>query len=87
MNTNKLTQKSAEALRGAQELAVQYGNPQIEQAHLLCALVFQQDGLVPQLLTRMGMTVESFRAAAGAEVEKLPRSPAPAAATPISLPT
>ena len=73
MNTNKLTQKSAEAIRSAQELAVQYGNPQIEQAHLLCALVFQEDGLVPQLMTRMGMTIESFRAAAGAEVEKLPK--------------
>ncbi len=73
MNTNKLTQRSAEAIRSAQELAVQYGNPQIEQAHLLCALVFQEDGLVPQLLTRMGLTIESFRAAAGAEVEKLPK--------------
>ena len=73
MNTNRLTQKSAEAIRSAQELAVQYGNPQMEQAHLLCALVFQEDGLIPQLLTKMGLTVESFRAAAGAEVEKLPK--------------
>ena len=73
MNTNKLTQRSAEAIRSAQELAVQYGNPQIEQVHLLCSLVFQEDGLVPQLLTRMGLTIESFRAAVGAEVEKLPK--------------
>ncbi len=73
MNTNKLTQKSAEAIRSAQELAIQYGNPQMEQAHLLCALVFQEDGLIPQLLTKMGLTIESFRAAAGAEVEKLPK--------------
>ena len=73
MDTNKLTQKSAEAIRSAQELAVQYGNPQIEQVHLLCSLIFQEDGLVPQLLTRMGLTIESFRAAVGAEVEKLPK--------------
>ena len=73
MDTNKLTQKSAEAIRNAQELAVQYGNPQIEQVHLLCSLIFQEDGLVPQLLTRMGLTIESFRAAVGAEVEKLPK--------------
>ncbi len=73
MDANKLTQKSAEAIRSAQELAVQYGNPQMEQVHLLCALIFQEDGLVPQLLTRMGLTIESFRAAAGAEVEKLPK--------------
>ncbi len=73
MNVNKLTQKSAEAVRSAQELAIQYGNPQMEQAHLLCALVFSEDGLIPHLLTKMGLTVESFRAAAGAEVEKLPK--------------
>ena len=73
MDTNKLTQKSAQALKGAQELATEYGNPQIEQSHLLCSLVFQEDGLIPQLLTKMGITVESFRAAVGAEVEKLPK--------------
>ena len=73
MDTNKLTQKSAEAIRNAQELAIQYGNPQIEQVHLLCSLIFQEDGLVPQLLTKMGLTLESFRAAVGAEVEKLPK--------------
>ena len=35
MNAEKLTQKSAEAIRSAQEIALEYGNPQIEQVHLL----------------------------------------------------
>ena len=39
MNAEKLTQKSAEAIRTSQALAQEYGNPQIEQIHLLCALL------------------------------------------------
>ncbi len=73
MNTQKLTQKSMEALQGAQRLSTEYGNPQIEQSHLLLALVDQEGGFVPQLLTNMGLTVESFRAAVKAEVEKQPK--------------
>ena len=73
MNANKFTQKSLEALQSAQQVAQEHGNQQIEQAHLLSALVNQEDGLIPQLLTAMGMTLPSFRAAVGAEVEKLPK--------------
>ena len=39
MNADKLTQKSAEAIRTAQDLAQEYGNPQIEQIHLFCGLL------------------------------------------------
>ena len=39
MNFEKLTQKSAEAIRAAQSLAREHGSPQIEQLHLLCALL------------------------------------------------
>ena len=73
MNMNQFTQKSLEAVQAAQTLATEYGNQQIEQVHLLCALVEQEGGFVPQLLTHMGMTVESFDAALRHEVEKLPK--------------
>ena len=73
MNTQKLTQKSMEAIQAAQRLSQEYGNPQIEQSHLLLALVEQERGFIPQLLTHMGLTVESFRAALRALVEKLPK--------------
>jgi len=73
MNMNRLTQKSLAAIQSAQSIAVEHGNQQIEQAHLLCALVGDEEGLVPQLLTAMGMTLPSFRAAVQAQVEKLPR--------------
>ena len=73
MNANQFTQKSLEAIQSAQDIAREYGNQQIEQAHLLFALLRQEDGLVPQLLKRMGMTLPSFEAAVKAEVEKLPK--------------
>ncbi len=73
MNANKFTQKSLEAIQAAQSLATEYGNQQIEQPHLLLALLQAENGLVPQLLSNMGITVASFQAAVKAEVEKLPR--------------
>ena len=73
MNANKYTQKSLEAVQEAQAIAVDYGNQQIEQPHLLLALVAAEDGLVPQLLTRMGLTVPSFEAAVKDQVARLPR--------------
>ena len=73
MNMNQFTQKSLEAIQSAQNLAVQHGNQQIEQPHLLLALVEQEGGFIPQLLTHMGLTVESFRAAVRHEVEILPK--------------
>lgn len=63
MNAEKLTQKSAEAIRSAQEIALEYGNPQIEQVHLLWALLQDSEGLIPQLLAGMGVTVPSLQAA------------------------
>ncbi len=73
MNMNQFTQKSLEAIQNAQSIAAQHGNQQIEQSHLLLALVEQEGGFIPQLLTNMGLTVESFRAAVRHEVEILPK--------------
>ena len=73
MNMNQFTQKSLAAIQGAQDLAQEYGQQQIEQQHLLLALLNDEQGFIPQLLTAMGMTVPSFQAAVKAEVEKLPK--------------
>ena len=73
MNMNQFTQKSLAAIQGAQDIATQHGNQQIEQEHLLLALLSDQQGFIPQLLSAMGMTVPSFTAAVTAEVEKLPK--------------
>ncbi len=55
MNTQKLTQKSIEAIQSAQSLAVSRSNQQIDQLHLLLALLTQQNGLIPQLIQSMGI--------------------------------
>ncbi len=73
MNANQFTQKSLEAIQDAQNIAQEYGNQQIEQVHLLSALLRQEDGLIPQLLTKMGLTVPSLNAAVNAEIGKLPK--------------
>jgi len=70
---NQFTQKSLEAVQNAQTIAQEYGNQQIEQVHLLYALLEQENGLIPQLLGGMGLTVPSLEAAVRKEVEELPR--------------
>ena len=54
MNTEKLTQKTIEALRGAQNAATENGNPSVEEEHLLYALLTQPDGLVGEVMRSVG---------------------------------
>ena len=72
MTFNNYTQKSLEAVQSAQNIAVQHSNQQLEQIHLLLALLQQDGGLTPQLLRKMGVSTESLETAAKAEVRKLP---------------
>ncbi len=72
MNFNTYTQKSMEAVQSAQNLAVQNSHQQLEQEHLLLALLQQEGGLIPQLLRKMDVTVESMEAAAADALKKLP---------------
>ena len=72
MNFNHYTQKSLEAVQSAQQLAVSSSHQQLEQVHLLLALLRQEGGLIPQLLRKMDITVESLEAAAVSELRKIP---------------
>ncbi len=73
MNLQKFTQKSIEAIQNAQSYAVEYGNPQIEQQHLLAAFLRQEEGLIHGLLQKMNVNVNGFLQAVENEVKKLPR--------------
>ncbi len=73
MNAQKFTQKSIAAINEAQNMAVEYQNPQIETIHLLCALLADGEGLIPQLLQKMGIDVQTARREAEAEAGRLPR--------------
>lgn len=79
MDINKLTQKSREAVQDAQALTIEYGNTQIEQAHLLYALLAQENGLIPQMLAKMEIDPEAVKADARRRSAACPRSAAPAA--------
>ena len=72
MSNNSYTQKSMEAIQRAQALAVERGQQQLEQAHLLCALLEDAQGLISQLLIKMGKDAEQFRGAAEQVMDALP---------------
>lgn len=64
---DKLTVKAQEALQAAQDIAEKGGQQQLEPIHFLGALVAQRDGVVPPLLSRLGVRPEAL----AAEIDKL----------------
>lgn len=73
MNMNKMTQKSLEAIQLAQTLAVENSNQQIEQSHLLYALISQDGGVCAQLLIKMGIDIGSFGLAVKKSIDSFPK--------------
>jgi len=73
MNMQKFTQKSLEAIQNAQSSAIEYGNPMLDQQHLLLALLQQEDGLIPQLLQKMNVNVNGLTQTVENEVKRMPR--------------
>ena len=61
MNIQKFTQKSMEAVQDCEKLAYEYGNQEIEQEHLLVALLQQENGLIPQMIEKMEIQLEHFK--------------------------
>ena len=55
MNINKFTQKSLQAVQGCEKTAIEYGNQEIVQEHLLYALLTQDDSLILKLIEKMGL--------------------------------
>ena len=58
MNMQKFTQKSLEALQNAQQIAIQNQNSQVEQEHLMLALINDENGLIKELLEKMKISQE-----------------------------
>ena len=73
MNTSKLTQKSLEVVQEAQSIAIRNSNQQIEQPHLLLALLADENGLIPELLVKMGIDASAVRDRAEDCVNALPK--------------
>ncbi|MEG2288070.1 MAG: Clp protease N-terminal domain-containing protein, partial [Ruthenibacterium sp.] len=72
MNPQKLTQKSTEAIQSAQTLAVEYENQALCPEHLFCALLQQENGLIPQLFQKMGAEPGNLTAAFAKKISELP---------------
>jgi ATP-dependent Clp protease ATP-binding subunit ClpB len=73
MNLEKYTQKSQESIVNAQRLAQEYNHQSIEPAHLLLALLSQDEGVVPAVVTRIAGSVEGLRSAIRQDLEGRPR--------------
>ncbi|PWM35852.1 MAG: ATP-dependent chaperone ClpB [Oscillospiraceae bacterium] len=74
MNTEKLTQKTIEALRGAQNAATENGNPSVEEEHLLYALLTQPDGLVGEVMRSVGASPEDMIAELDRLIAQFPKA-------------
>jgi ATP-dependent Clp protease ATP-binding subunit ClpB len=73
MNMEKYTQKSQEAILNAQRLAQEYNHQAIEPAHLLLALLRQEDGVVPALVTKVAGSILALREEVRQELENRPK--------------
>lgn len=73
MEMNRFTQKSMEALQQAQQTAQSYGNAQVEQLHLFNALLAQDNGLIGQLLSKLGINLRQAQNACSTAVARLPK--------------
>ena len=60
MNINKFTQNSLQAVQGCEKVAYEYGNQEVEQEHLLYALIIQNDSLIANLIEKMGIQKQLF---------------------------
>ncbi len=71
MNTQRFTENSQKALVAAQELAADRGNSQVEEEHLLAALLNQPEGIVPTLLEKGNISVGNLQAELTALLDRL----------------
>ena len=73
MDLNKFTQKSLEAIQESQNIATKNGNPQLEEIHIHYGLVNQQDGLIPRVISYMGINAPLIKNDIEREIDKLPK--------------
>lgn len=73
MNFEKFTQKSLEAVQGAYNAAKEYGNPEVKEIHINYALLNDNEGLIPRVLTYMDKNPEMIKADVLKVIERLPK--------------
>ncbi|SMG09931.1 ATP-dependent chaperone ClpB [Dethiosulfovibrio salsuginis] len=73
MNLQKMTLKSQESLSAARDLSIAYGHQEVDVEHLLLALLNQEEGLVPSILSRMGIAESGLRSALEEDLARRPK--------------
>jgi len=73
MNLDKFTKKSAECLQSSRDLALNNGNQEINDLHLLYSLVSDEDGIIYQILTSLGVNVAKLQSDTQKQIDKLPK--------------
>ncbi|HEX6780352.1 MAG TPA: ATP-dependent chaperone ClpB [Ktedonobacterales bacterium] len=73
MKIDRFTEKANEALGRAQEIARERNHSQVDAEHLLTALLEQDDGIVPEIITKVGGNPTTLRAQMNAELDRLPK--------------
>lgn len=74
MNLDKFTKKSAECLQSSRDLALNNGNQEINDLHLLYSLVSDEDGIIYQILTSLGVNVAKLQSDTQKQIDKLPKT-------------
>ncbi len=73
MNIDKMTLRVQQALNDANVTAVKFNHQQIDLIHLFSALVEQEDGLVPNILTKMGISLKNLKVSVNKELDAMPK--------------
>ncbi len=73
MDLQKFTQKSIDAIKDAKECCILYGNQQMRQEHILYALIRQEDGLISEMISKMGANKEQLLSQIESEIDKFPK--------------
>ncbi|MBR2675057.1 MAG: ATP-dependent chaperone ClpB [Mogibacterium sp.] len=73
MNVERYTQNAQQIVIDCQNIAVSEGNQMVDGEHIHLALLKQQDGLIPKLLTAMGVDVTALTSDVQAEIDKIPK--------------
>ncbi len=73
MDINRFTEKAQAAVQSAHRLATRFNNPQVDLEHLALALLDQDDGLAPAVLSKAGVALEPLKLRLQREVERLPK--------------
>jgi ATP-dependent Clp protease ATP-binding subunit ClpB len=77
MNAGKFTEKAQEAISSAQQIAESSNHTQLDVEHLLLALLEQSEGVVPQVLRKLGVDPAQIRVELNSELDRLPKAYGP----------